>query len=139
LPESVSVRKGKAVTRRFVTTWPFCGRVMLSREIKTMSRFHRPLCFRVALAAAVIAVGGCTKTLPQRTLQVSNKAYELDELFTDPRGYTVYRFYDSGDYRYYVVGPNGAQMLPTTRTVTETTTSTDTIILERDHDHGHKN
>lgn len=58
---------------------------------------------------------------PEQVLQVHG--HELDQLFTDPRGNTIYRFYDQGDYRYYVVAPNGGvQMLPTTRTVTVTET-----------------
>jgi hypothetical protein len=76
-------------------------------------------------ALASITVTGCVAApKPQQRVQVSNPDYQLDELFTDPRGYTVYRFYDDGDSRYYVVGPNGAQMLPTTTTkyVTEANT-----------------
>jgi len=75
-------------------------------------------------ALASITVTGCVAApKPQQRVQVSNPDYQLDELFTDPRGYTVYR-YDDGDSRYYVVGPNGAQMLPTTTTkyVTEANT-----------------
>jgi hypothetical protein len=69
-------------------------------------------------------------------MPVSNAGYHLDELFTDPRGYTVYRFYDYGDYRYYVVGPNGgAQMLPTTKIVTETTADAPIIFIETEHHH----
>ena len=93
----------------------------------------------VASALALIAAGGCANAKPQRTMQVSNSAYQLDELFTDPRGYTVYRFYDYGDFRYYVVGPNGAQMLPTTKTVTENATGTETIYIVKERDHGGKN
>jgi hypothetical protein len=31
-------------------------------------------------------------------------------LFTDPAGNTVYKFVDSGESRYYVVGPHNPQM-----------------------------
>ena len=78
----------------------------------------------------LLAATGCTQQpAPEQTLQVSNKGYQLDQLFTDPRGNTVYRFFDQGDWRYYVVAANGGvQMLPTTRTVSsaawvDTTTS----------------
>ncbi|HEV7302185.1 MAG TPA: hypothetical protein VGN72_22800 [Tepidisphaeraceae bacterium] len=59
---------------------------------------------------------GCGGTKPDQTLSVSNAGYALDKLFTDPNGYSVYRFYDRGDFRYYVVGPNGAQMVPSSTT-----------------------
>jgi hypothetical protein len=49
----------------------------------------------------------------------------------------VYRFYDQGDYRYYVAGPNGAQMLPTTHTVADTTTSTEVVTVESSGGKGH--
>jgi hypothetical protein len=73
-------------------------------------------------ALLLLALPGCTQQPPpEQTLQVSNRGYQLDQLFTDPRGNTIYRFYDEGDYRYYVVSPNGGvQILPTTRTVNTT-------------------
>ena len=39
---------------------------------------------------------------------------EVHRLFVDPNGYAVYRFYDLGEPRYYVVAPGGrdAQVLP---------------------------
>ena len=95
----------------------------------------------IVLTLPLLITGlGCARAAPpQRTMQVSNQAYKLDELFTDPRGYTVYRFFDDGDYRYYVVGPGGAQMLPTTKTVTESTAdSPEIIFVQRSSDHGHK-
>ena len=91
----------------------------------------------VALAISGFGTGGCAEAQPERTVAVSNDEYSLDELFTDQRGNTVYRFFDNGDFRYYVVGPNGVQMLPTTRTVTETTAEPQTIHIERAYGHGH--
>ena len=55
---------------------------------------------------------GCRGTKPDQTLSVSNAGYSLDKLFTDPNGYSVYRFIDRGEFHYYVVGPNGGQMVP---------------------------
>jgi hypothetical protein len=81
----------------------------------------------IVCMAFILIVGCATPTPPERTLNVSNSGYKLDELFTDGKGYTVYRFYDQGEYRYYVVGPNGAQMLPTTKTVHETDTEVITV------------
>src|SRR3954451_21441236 len=80
----------------------------------------------------LVLIGGCTQEpRPEQTVQVSNRAYQLDQLFSDPKGNTVYRFYDQGDWRYYVVGPNGVQMLPSTRTVVQTVpTSTGFLALE---------
>jgi hypothetical protein len=103
-----------------------------------MNRHYLPFTLFVLLAVTLAVVGGCAKAQPQRTLPVSNQGYKLDELFTDSKGYTVYRFYDQGDYRYYVVGPNGAQMLPTTKTVSESIPSSDTVIIVKDSDHGHR-
>ena len=53
---------------------------------------------------------------PEKVLPTSNKDYALNLLFTDENGIMVYRFHDQGDYRYYVVGPTGTHMLPSTRT-----------------------
>jgi hypothetical protein len=74
---------------------------------------------------------------PEKTVPVSNHAYQVDQLFVDPNGCTIYRFFDQGDYRYYIVGPNGAHMPPTTTTVTET----DVVTVDGDggssHSGGH--
>jgi hypothetical protein len=88
--------------------------------------------FVVPGLAIVVAIAGCSPQIkPERTVPVANKTVELHQLFTDPNGYTVYRFWDQGDYRYYVVGPNGAQMLPsTTRETTDTVTGTQFIPVE---------
>jgi len=69
----------------------------------------------VVLTLMTLSIG-CGGTKPDQTLSVSNAGYALDKLFTDPNGYSVYRFYDRGDFRYYVVGPNGAQMVPSSTT-----------------------
>lgn len=73
----------------------------------------------VAIALPAVLLIGCKAAPPaERQVEVSNAGFQLDQLFTDARGNTVYRFYDKGDYRYYVVSPEGgAQMLPTTKTV----------------------
>ncbi|HWE02342.1 MAG TPA: hypothetical protein VG326_08010 [Tepidisphaeraceae bacterium] len=88
-----------------------------------------------------VVLNGCNvQPPPERTAVVYG--HVLDQLFTDQRGNTVYRFWDQGDFRYYVVGPSGApQMLPNTTHVTDTTTTT--IDTDSggggDHDHhGHK-
>ena len=80
------------------------------------------------LAMAAILIG-CYSQKPERTLPVSNKDYQIDQLFTDNNGCTIYRFYDQGDYRYYLVGPAGAHMLPSTTRVTEASTQTQTIVV----------
>lgn len=72
---------------------------------------------------------------PQATSTVSNPAYQVDLLFTDPNGTSIYRFYDQDDWRYYAVGPNGAQMLPTTKIVTET--EVETVTVDSDSGGGH--
>jgi hypothetical protein len=72
---------------------------------------------------------GCYSPKPERVLPVSNNDYQIDQLFTDHNGCTIYRFYDQGDYRYYLVGPAGAHMLPSTTRVTETPTQTQTIVV----------
>lgn len=76
-----------------------------------------------ACALSATALTGCAKTTPpERKVEVSNSGFALDQLFTDDRGNTVYRFFDKGDWRYYVVGPDGrAQMLPSTRTARDDT------------------
>ena len=59
---------------------------------------------------------GCASARPEKSEEPSNKGYKVDQLFTDKNGHTVYRFWDAGDYRYYVVSPTGqSQMLPSTR------------------------
>lgn len=78
----------------------------------------------------LLVVNGCSPyqpPTPEQTLTTSNKTYSLDQLFTDRNGYTVYRFCDNGDYRYYVVGNGIAQMLPTTQTVVDTETDVETV------------
>ena len=78
----------------------------------------------IAGTLCVLWIGGCASSQPppEKNLSTSNKAYGLDQLFTDANGCKIYRFYDQGDFRYYVVGPSGAQMLPTTKVVTVTET-----------------
>jgi hypothetical protein len=63
------------------------------------------------LSAAALLLAGCQQPQPERTLAVSNHQYQIDQLFTDPHGVTIYRFWDYGDYRYYAIGPNGVQMI----------------------------
>ncbi len=94
----------------------------------------------IASCCSLFVMCGCAaERLPEQTIPVSNNAFSLDELFTDKRGNTVYRFYDQGEYRYYVVGPNGAQMLPTTKTVTVTETQTVEVDSHGGDSHsGHK-
>jgi hypothetical protein len=92
-----------------------------------------------AIVALPFFVGGCAlvrPTPPQQTLSVSNPAYKVDLLFKDPNGASIYRFYDQGDYRYYIVGPDGAHMLPTTHTVDNSTTDIETVDVDSGHDHG---
>jgi hypothetical protein len=67
------------------------------------------------LMTAALSIG-CSSTKPDQTLSVSNAGYSLDKLFTDPNGYSIYRFFDRGDFHYYVVGPGGAHMVPGTTT-----------------------
>jgi hypothetical protein len=79
----------------------------------------------LAAALALLMVAGCARTpQPAKTAFVGNNGYQLDQ-FTDANGCTVYRFYDQGDWRYYVVGPNGPQMLPSSRPVVDTTSGAD--------------
>jgi hypothetical protein len=83
-------------------------------------------------------VGGCISgkaVPPEKNLPTSNSGYSVDQLFTDANGCKVYRFYDQGEFRYYVLGPNGAQMLPTTKTVTDT--DVETIDVDSGGGHGH--
>jgi hypothetical protein len=101
---------------------------------------------RIALVSALaFSTGGCIAghpAPPQQTISVSNPAYKVDLLFKDPNGASIYRFYDQDDYRYYIVGPDGAHMLPTTHTVDNSTTDTEIVDVDsgshRDHggDHG---
>ena len=80
---------------------------------------------RMTLLFLLLSLGSCQlESAPQKPLQTSNPGYSVDQLFTDNNGVTIYRFYDMGDYRYYLHGPNGAQMLPTIERVTETVTET---------------
>jgi hypothetical protein len=80
----------------------------------------RSIVRRLVVLSIPALLAGCAAKAPppEKRVEVSNVGFQLDQLFTDARGYTVYRFYDKGEYRYYVVGPDGgAQMLPTTKTV----------------------
>jgi len=58
------------------------------------------VCMKAALLLGVVLVAGCTMRGPEKVLSSSNVGYKVDELFTDPRGTTIYRFYDKGDWRY---------------------------------------
>jgi hypothetical protein len=93
----------------------------------------------VGIVMTLAAGCGVPNPPPERTLDVSNPGYKIDMLFKDPNGVTVYRFFDQGEYRYYVVGPDGAHMLPTTKTVHDT--EIETIDVGGDVDggggHGH--
>ena len=85
------------------------------------------------IASAALSLSGCgvlfpAQVPPEKSLPVSNSAYQVDQLFTDKNGCTLYRFFDKGDFRYYLVGPAGAQMLPSTTHVTDTTT--DTVVID---------
>ena len=90
------------------------GRAAAYRREMDTRRRAAVLCLIASPAA--LAVGCRSAPPPERPVAVSNSGFSLDQLFTDDRGYTVYRFYDKGDYRYYVVAPDGtAQMVPSTR------------------------
>lgn len=68
------------------------------------------------LLPALLLLAGCANTSPERTDEPSNKSYKIDQLFVDRNGYTVYRFWDEGEFHYYVVSPKGeTQVLPSTR------------------------
>ena len=87
-----------------------------------VATYDRRMMSRVAIVVgSVCTLVGCqANPQPERRVDVSNVGYQLNQLFTDDRGYAVYRFRDQGDWRYYVVGPDGqSQMLPTTRVVRE--------------------
>jgi len=73
---------------------------------------------KVSLVLLAMLLGACSLAIqtPEKVLSTSNQSYPLNLLFTDEAGNKIYRFHDQGDYRYYVVGPSGAQMLPSTRT-----------------------
>src|SRR5690242_19324567 len=91
-----------------------------------------------AVVAMSLAASGCIvghPPPPQQTISVSNPAYKVDLLVKDPSGASIYRFYDEGDYRYYIVGPDGAHMLPTTHTVDNSTTDTEIVKVDSGH-HG---
>ncbi len=79
------------------------------------------------LSLAALCLAACRQPQPERTFPVSNHEYKIDQLFTDPNGVTIYRFWDYGDYRYYAIGPNGVQMIqsPTHREESISTTSID--------------
>ena len=64
-----------------------------------------------ATLMTLFAAPGCGSPPPVKTLRVSNPAYTVDELFTDPNGCTVYRFYDQGGYHYYTAGERAGQMI----------------------------
>jgi hypothetical protein len=86
-------------------------------------RRHEIAGLRVVVVAALGFLGGCIQgPPPERSIKVSNPAYTVDQLFTDPAGNTVYRFYDNGDSRYYVVGPGGPQMTQPRKKEEETST-----------------
>lgn len=70
-----------------------------------------------ALGVLASGLAGCRSSpRPERQVEVSNAGFQLEQLFTDERGYTVYRFYDKGAWHYYVISPEGeAQTLPSTR------------------------
>ena len=90
-----------------------------------------------AIGAALF--GGCIKQPPaEKQVPVSNKGYEVEQLFTDQRGVSIYRFYDMGDWRYYAIGADGAaHMLPTTTRRETTTAGTDSGVLVVPHGHEH--
>jgi hypothetical protein len=63
------------------------------------------------LVVVLPSIAGCVHAPPaERTIQTSNPGYSVEQSFTDPTGNTVYKFVDSGEPRYYVVGPHGPQM-----------------------------
>jgi len=99
---------------------------MMARHVATV--------FSLALVA-----GGCIghPAPPQQTIAVSNPAYKVDLLFKDPSGASIYRFYDQGDYRYYIVGPDGAHMLPTTHTIDNSSTDIQYIDIDSGHHEDH--
>ena len=73
----------------------------------------------LGLVVAAVVVGGMcagcvgrTDAAPEAVVPTSNAAYRLERLFTDDGGRAVYRFRDRGEYRYYVAGPGGPQMVP---------------------------
>ena len=59
---------------------------------------------RIAIFAALV-LGGCAHSA-ERSDEATNKEFRVYVLFTDSDGYTVKRFVDAGQYRYYVTpGP----------------------------------
>ena len=86
-------------------------------------------------AILVLSLIGCSHTPPpvaEKTVPVSNSTYTVEQLFVDPDGSTLYRFYDQGDWRYYAFNPGKgvAQMLPTTHYIVKTETVTETQYVE---------
>ena len=68
--------------------------------------------FAMLLAAACLmglAVGCDDRPPASVATPANNPAYQVDSLFTDADGYTVKRFRDRDEYRYYVVGPANAR------------------------------
>lgn len=68
----------------------------------TISRLQ-VLVIALALLAAVVTAGACAD--PEATVRTSNQSYDLARLFESPEGCHVYRFFDRGSYRYFVVCP----------------------------------
>ncbi len=57
----------------------------------------------IAICLVMLCVG-CAREA-EKPIKVSNTNFDVEKIFTDENGYSVYRFYDEY-YRYYVTGPN---------------------------------
>ncbi len=61
------------------------------------------------IAGCLLLLVGCEKTA-EKPLSVSNSSFEVEQLFTDSKGYTVNRFRDAGHAVYYVTGPKDSSI-----------------------------
>ena len=63
--------------------------------------------------AGMVGCANAPAPQPEASVDVSNKAFTVERLFTDEQGNTVYRFADDGRMVYYISGPNNAHVLGT--------------------------
>lgn len=54
----------------------------------------------------IVLLAGCSIE-PMGTRSTNNSKAKVEVLFTDENGYTVHKFYDAGEYHYYVT-PQGS-------------------------------
>ncbi len=64
---------------------------------------------RIAMLVAVLSLGCAGKA--EKSVQV-NAEFKVETLFTDADGYTVKRFRDNGEWRYYVTPGPAAVISP---------------------------